>query len=61
MLNVFMIARSGNAVVLAALPDDALPDDESLVPTDIKPGQLCAVCGDYANGFHYDVASCNGE
>ncbi|KAH7709086.1 zinc finger protein [Aphelenchoides avenae] len=39
--------------------DDALTEDESLVPTDIKPGQLCVVCGDYANGFHYDVASCN--
>ncbi|KAH7703475.1 zinc finger protein [Aphelenchoides avenae] len=53
-------ASDADCLYASAVCDDSLPDDESLVPTDIKPGQLCAVCGDYANGFHYDVASCNG-
>ncbi|KAH7714091.1 zinc finger protein [Aphelenchoides avenae] len=28
--------------------------------TDLAPGSVCAVCGDLASGFHYDVPSCNG-
>lgn len=33
---------------------------KSSTPKDRRPPQTCDVCGEKANSFHYDVASCNG-